>query len=139
MPSSFAEQIMPSLFFPYVNRAEMAKFPGRTAPGNATTTKSLTLKFLAPQIINLVFFSPTSKPTYLIGFLTSGNSSIERTFPTKSGPFKSLPCSSIPSTSKPTFTNACAITSEVIFAGKDTYSDNQLNGTFIFYQPQSFG
>ena len=37
-PSSRAEQIMPLLVFPYVSRAAIAKFPGRTAPGRATTT-----------------------------------------------------------------------------------------------------
>ena len=89
IPSSLAEQIIPSLSFPYVCREEITKLPGKTAPGIATTTKSFTLKFLAPQITNLFFPLPTSRPTYLMGFLCSVSSSIDRTFPTTSGPFKS--------------------------------------------------
>ncbi|CAB4667555.1 unannotated protein [freshwater metagenome] len=41
---------MPSLILPYVSRAAMANPPGKTAPGRATTTKSPTAKFVAPQI-----------------------------------------------------------------------------------------
>ena len=49
MPSSRDEQIMPSLTWPYVFRAVMAKPPGSVAPGRATTTRSPTAKLRAPQ------------------------------------------------------------------------------------------
>ena len=89
--NSFAEQIMPLLNLPYVSRALILKSPGRVEPGSATTTKSLTLKFRAPQITKRVLLSPVSRPTYLIGFLCSDNSSILMTLPTLIGPDKSVP------------------------------------------------
>ena len=137
MPSSLPEQIIPLLNFPYVSRALILNSPGSTAPGSATTTKSFTLKLRAPHITNLVFPSPVSKPTYLIGFLCSDNSSILTTLPTLTGPVKSVPCTTTLSTSNPTFTKASAIASLDIFAGSTTCLLSQLNGTFIAYPLQN--
>ena len=53
--SSAVEQIIPSDVRPYVFRAVMVKSPGSVVPGSATTTRSPTAKFVAPQTISRGF------------------------------------------------------------------------------------
>ena len=50
--SSAVEQIMPSEVRPYVLRVAIVKSPGSTVPGSATTTRSPTAKFVAPQTMS---------------------------------------------------------------------------------------
>ena len=64
----------------------MWKSPGSVVPGKATTTRSSTAKFVAPQTMSRGSGSPTSTLQALIGFLNSVSSSISATRPTVSGP-----------------------------------------------------
>jgi hypothetical protein len=62
-PSSRAEQIMPSETCPYVVRAAIAKSPGSTAPGRATTTSWPSYTFGAPQTMPREATSAGSLPS----------------------------------------------------------------------------
>src|SRR6266704_6200738 len=110
IPSSRAEQIMPSEIRSYVLRAAIANPPGRTVPGGATTTRSPTAKLNAPQMIPRGAASPTSTWQYRIRFLYPVSSSISRTRPTTSGPSTVDARSTTSSTSMPTRTSASSST-----------------------------
>ena len=78
---------MPSLTWPYVLRAAIAKPPGSTAPGRATTTWSPTAKLRAPQTMPRGSASPTSTLHQRIVLpLEAVSSSKPSTRPTTSGP-----------------------------------------------------
>src|SRR5919205_3159140 len=127
-PSSRTEQIIPSETWSYVVRAAIAKPPGSTAPGSATTTASPTAKFRAPQTMPLGSASPTSTWQYRIGFLKPISSSISRTRPTTSGPVTSAGRWTS-STSRPSRTKAASRSSTVVPAGTSTCSASQPVGT----------
>ena len=133
MPSSRAEQIMPSETRSYVRRAAIAKPPGSTVPGRATTTRSPAAKLVAPQMIprtrSLESTSPTSTWQYRIGFLYPASSSIERTRPTTSAPSTVAARSTTSSTSMPTRTSASSSTAGS--AGASTHSRSHATDTRI--------
>src|SRR6266536_2623308 len=103
----------------------MAKPPGSTVPGSATTTRSPTPKLLAPHTIPRSV--PTSTWQYRIGFLRPFSSSIASTRPTTSGPSTVDERSTTPLTSMPARTSACSSTSGS--AGTSTHSRSQETGT----------
>ena len=67
----------------------MAKSPGSTDPGSATTTRSPTAKLVAPQTMSRGSDSPAGEPkstlTAQMGFLNSVSSSISTTLPISQG------------------------------------------------------
>src|SRR5882757_3819645 len=99
----------------------MAKPPGSTVPGSATTTRSPTAKLVAPQMMPRGAISPTSTWQYRIGFFNPGSSSKLSTRPIRSGPVTSGGWW-ISSTSSPTRTKASAISASVMPSGSSTWS-----------------
>ena len=128
MPSSRAEQIIPSEIRSYVLRAAIANPPGSTVPGSATTTRSSTAKLDTPQTIPRTV-SPVSTWQYRIRFLKPVSSSISRTRPTTSGPSTVDPRSTAPSTSIPIPTSASVSTAGS--AGASTHSRSHATETRI--------
>src|ERR1700685_123788 len=124
MASSLAEQIIPSEMWPYVLRAPISNPPGSIAPGSASTTRSPTVKLVAPQITPDASSggasscaSETATRQYLIGFFSPVSSSIESTWAITT-PRMSCPTDSSDSTSRPR-------------AGSRAYSRSQESGTRI--------
>jgi hypothetical protein len=131
-PSSRDEQIIPSLTWPYVRRAVMAKPPGSVLPGRATTTRSSTAKLRAPQTMPRGSPSPTStwhQRTVLP--LEAVSSSKETTRPTTTGPVMSWPGCSTVSTSSPAATRRSASARPVTSAGRSACSRSQDSGARI--------
>src|SRR5215468_7667452 len=101
----------------------MAKPPGSTAPGSATTTSWPASTLGAPQTIPRGFSSPTSTWHQVTGFLNLVSRSISSTRPTTSGPSTVDRRSTISSTSMPMRTSACS--SAAGCTGTSTYSRSQ--------------
>ena len=131
-PSSRAEQIIPSDTWPYVRRAVISTPSESTAPGNATTTRSPSVKLCAPQTMPRGSASPTSTWHHrMVLPLECVSASNASTRPTTSGPLTSSPARSTVSTSRPTRIRRAATSRPLSPGARSTYSRSQDMGTRI--------